>query len=147
MKIATLKNFGAFMSANAGSPKKTPPRDIEYFEIEFLSSGKGTLTLDNKTYTVNDNSISIKKPNQKGFSCFSIKCFFLYLEVEKSSEYYDLLMGLPSFYPCIDPLIYSKIFKDIIKHITSTNSTEDDYITSKLLELFYHLNVDKQKNI
>ena len=148
MKIATIKNFGAFISPNTiNSAKKTPQRDVRYFELEYIYSGQGFITIDGNDFTICDNSIAIKKPRQKAHSCFSIKCFFLYIEVPESSEYYDFLMDLPSNIPVIDPLVYSKIFKDLIKHLTSSNSREDDYINSKLLELFYFLGIDKKKNL
>lgn len=147
MHIATIKGFGLFTSPDyLKINKKTKTRKIKYFEFEYTISAKGCIFLDKKKYEIQNNMVYIKKPGQVANSIVNMKCFYLYLELDQDSEYYDLLINIPTIYQIIDKNKYNVIFESLIKHLTMTNSANDDYINSKLLELFYFLKKDKEQN-
>lgn len=146
MNIANVKNFGIFEKNNYSPYKPTKIRTVKYFEFEYHIKSKGKIFLDGKTYEMHDNILIIKKPNQQVNSCASFKCIFFYLELPDNSEYYKFIYDIPNIYQMINFTSYNSIFQSIFKHLTIAGIENDDYINAKLLELFYYLKKDSQKN-
>lgn len=140
---------GIFDTSSITSRKtRTKERNVKVFEIEYIIDTDGTAIIDNEKYMLFNGSIVFAKPHQKRCSIPSFKCYFIHFTIDENNKYYDLLMNTPSFFQVIDCNIYKNIFQTLINHLSeNSDNTKSDLTYGLMLQLFYFLINDSEKNI
>ncbi|MBQ7335464.1 MAG: helix-turn-helix transcriptional regulator [Clostridia bacterium] len=148
MNICKLTHYGIFDTRRAFAGKKrTTGRVVPEYEIEFFTTATGKAVVNQQTYDIDAGALLCAKPGQVRMSVFDFRCFYLHIQFDGDSPYRTLLDSLPDFYRIIDRAVYGKLFEDLIRHLLSEGyHPESDYVNAKLLELFYYLRRDAQRN-
>ncbi len=148
MKLCRLTNFGIFDTRKSfPGKKKTPERLTPGFEVEFYTDCDGKAIVDGREYEISEGSLLCSKPEQRRSSILGFQCWYLHFQLPEDSPYAAPLNDLPDFYRIIDREIYGFLFESLIHHLLSEGyEEEDDYVNARLLELFYHLRSDAQRN-
>ncbi|MBE5751132.1 MAG: helix-turn-helix transcriptional regulator [Clostridiales bacterium] len=149
MKIGNIIKYGLFNSRKERARFiKTPPRNIEYFEFDYLLScdKDATSYIDNDSRRLSPNMLIVRKPEQVSCSKLHFKCYCLHLQIEKDSPFFETLSALPNYFSFINEHTYKPLFETLFAHIVKTNVLDDWFISAKLLELFYHLDKDARRN-
>ena len=149
MKIGNIIKCGLFNSRKEYAKLvKTAPRDIEYFEFDYLLScdKNATSYIDEQQRRLMPNMLIVRKPQQVSYSKLHFKCYCLHLQLEKDSPLFEKLSALPNYFSFINESAYKPLFESLFAHIIKTNSLNDYFISAKLLELFYYLEKDARRN-
>lgn len=147
MKIGEIVGYGVFdSSVKFPNLKKTKERQTSSFEFEYILSSSATSIINDRQYPLRANTFLLRKPKQICSSILHFKCYFFHLSMRENCEYYDMLLHAPEFLQIIDSEKYKSIMEELILHMQTENDTESDFITAKLLELFYFIRRDSPKN-
>ncbi len=149
MRICNIGDFGVFDTRRAFPGwKKSTGRKVTRYELEFFTSDTGKTTVDGKCYDITSGTVLCARPGQFRASVFDFQCCYLHLTFEdESSPYKALLDEIPNFYQIIDRDAYGRLFEDLLHHLISEGEEADpDYVNAKLLELFFYLRKDAQRN-
>ncbi|MBR2376136.1 MAG: helix-turn-helix transcriptional regulator [Clostridia bacterium] len=145
MYLCTIEFCGHY-DTQCDYPRMGFQRQIKVFEIELLVDGGGSVTLDGQKYKLHENTLLLCKPNQYKQSVFPFKCLFIHLYFEEENEFYHLLKNAPDYYQLIDVMQYRVIFENFINHYYAHQQKDSYFLQSKLLELFYCLKRDAERN-
>ena len=139
---------GIFNTSSITTKKiKTKNRKVNRFELEYILETDGTAIINDVHYKLFNDSIVFAKPNQKRSSIPSFKCFYVHFTIDKNDKYYDLLMKTPNFYQVINSSYYRYIFQTLFNHLSEKKeNTKSDLTYGLMLQLFYSLLLDAQKN-
>lgn len=146
--MAKITDFGIF-DTNRKFPamKQTSERITSEFEIELLLSCTGKAIINDKEYVLSPATVLLCKPGKRRRSILSFRCYYLHFTLSEESPYFELLSSAPEFYRIIDVEVYSGIFSDLLHHLTENeNNIFSDYTFAKMIELFYWLIRDKNRN-
>ncbi|MBE6590014.1 MAG: helix-turn-helix transcriptional regulator [Ruminococcaceae bacterium] len=148
MEICELTEYGIFDTKTAfPGRRRTVARSVTEYEIEFYTAVTGHAVLDGRIYDITPGTLICSKPGETRGSVFDFRCFYIHARFPKASPYREILDSVPNFYRIIDREVYGRIFEDLIRHLFSEGySKESDYVNAKLLELFYYLGKDAQRN-
>ena len=148
MKICELTEYGIFDTKTAfPGRRRTLARKVTEYEIEFYTAVTGHAVLNERVYDIAPGTLICSKPGDVRGSVFDFRCFFIHANFEEESPYRALLDSFPSFYNIIDRENYGRIFEDLIRHLLGEGySPDSNYVNAKLLELFYYLEKDAQRN-
>ena len=148
VEICTIDEYGVFDTKRAFPGwKKSTGRVLTQYELEFFTSDTGRTTVDGKTYDISAGSLLCARPGQVRASVFDFRCCYLHLRFQEDSPYRALLDSVPNFYRIIDHDVYGRIFEELIHHlIASGEARDEDYVNAKLMELFFYLRKDAQRN-
>lgn len=148
MKLCHLTSFGIFDTRKSFPGKKrTPERLTPGFEVEFYTECDGKAIVDGREYEISEGSLLFSKPGQTRSSILGFQCWYLHFQLPEDSPYAGRLNLLPDFYRIIDREEYGFLFETLIHHLLSEGyEEEDDYVNARILELFYRLCRDAQRN-
>lgn len=149
MQIGDIIKYGLFNSRKEKPHiKKTSPRDILYFEFDYLLScdKEAVSYIDGTNCRLSPNMLIVRKPKQTSYSRLHFTCYCLHLQVEKDSPFFQMLSTLPDYFLLVNETVYRPLFETLFAHIIQTNRLDDTFISAKLLELFYHLEKDAKRN-
>ena len=148
MEICELVEYGIFDTKVAFAGKKrTSGRLVKEYEIEFFTSVTGKATVDGKTYDISPGTLLCARPGQVRASIFDFQCCYIHLIFPKDSPYRELLDSVPTLYRIIDRDAYGRLFEELMHHLLGVGYSKDsDFVNAKLLELFYYLRKDAQRN-
>jgi len=148
MEICEIVEFGIFDTKLAFPGKRrTVGREVTEYEIEFFTSVTGRAIVNGRTYEIAPGTLLCARPGEVRGSVFDFQCCYIHLLFPENSPYRDLLDSVPTFYRIIDRDAYGRIFEDLMHHLLGVGYSKDsDYINAKLLELFYYLRKDAQRN-
>lgn len=148
MKIANVVKYGLFDSAFAFPKRKeSAPRVVKSFELEYLLECDGAAHVDERTYKLYPGSVLVRKPGETSYSTLGFKCLYVHVELDEDGEFYPILAAAPTMLRLIDSGLYRSIFAELTDNLARTNGDETNFLTiSKLLELFYRLASDSEKN-
>ncbi len=149
MCICEVRDYGVFDTRRAFPGwKKSSGREVTQYELEFFTSDSGKTTVDGKCYDITSGTVLCAHPGQFRASVFDFQCCYLHLVFEDpNSPYRELLDSIPNFYQIIDRDAYGRLFEDLLHHLISEGERRDsDYVDAKLLELFFYLRKDAQRN-
>lgn len=148
MEICKIDAYGVFDTANVGSGwKKSDGRMLTQYELEFYTSDTGRVSVDGRIYDVTPGALLCACPGQVRAGILDFRCCYLHLSLPDDSPYRALLDSLPTFYRIIDRDTYGRIFEELLHHLLANGEGEhDDYVNAKLLELFYYLRKDAERN-
>lgn len=149
MKICELKSFGVFDTAIALSGKKsTNSRITKYFEIEYYIGATGKAIINGQTIDIAPGTLLCGKPGQIRSSIADFRCYYMHVHFPQESPYREMLEQAPVFFQIIDRGIYEGIFESLTIHLLNEGYDEQsDLINARLLELFYNIRKDSQKNV
>lgn len=150
MKLCDLLEYGIFDTAVAfPGRRRTVAREVTEYEIEFYTAVTGRASVDGKSYDISPGTLLCARPGEIRGSVFDFRCFYIHLSLPEHSPYRELLDSVPTFYRIIDRDAYGRIFEELIHHLLAigdAEATESDFFNAKLLELFYYLRKDAQRN-
>jgi len=148
LDICKIEEYGVFDTSNAFPGwKKSAGRVLTRYEIELYTSDSGRTTLDGRTYDITAGTLLCARPGQVRASIFDFRCCYLHLSFPDPSPYRELLDSVPDFYHIIDRDAYGRLFEDLTKYLIASGEDADaDYVNAKLLELFFYLRKDAQRN-
>ena len=148
MEIANIDEYGVFDTAHAFPGwKKSSGRVLTQYELELYTSDFGEVIVDGTVYDVSAGALLCACPGQVRASVFDFRCRYLHLSLPEHSPYRSLLESLPNFYRIIDRDTYGRIFEELFQHLLAQGEAYDeDYVSAKLLELFYYLRKDAERN-
>ena len=114
MKIGEMHGFGFYDSQKAISSNiKFEDRVIEYYEIEFLLSGTGKISLDGEMCSITPNMLMIARPGQHKYCTFHYKAYYLHIDIHNNFEFKNVLDNSPNFLFFTDSDFYKNFFIDI----------------------------------
>jgi AraC-like DNA-binding protein len=128
---------------------RTVARSVTEYEIEFYTEVTGHASVNGKTYDISPGTLLCARPGETRGSVFDFRCFFIHLTLPDDSPYRELLNLIPTFYRIIDRDAYGRIFEELSHHLLAVggaSAPESDFVNAKLLELFYYLRKDAQRN-
>ena len=150
MKLCELVEFGVFDTAIAfPGRRRTVAREVTEYEIEFYTAVTGRASVDEKNYEIAPGTLLCARPGETRGSVFDFRCYYVHLLFPEDSPYRALLDEIPNFYRIIDRDAYGRIFEELIHHLLAFDggdAAESDFVNAKLLELFYYLRKDAQRN-
>ena len=148
MRLCRLTGYGVFdMGIVFPGVKKTNDRRVEEYEIEYFISTTGKSIVNGREYEISPGTVLCAKPGQIRSSMNGFRCYYLHLAFPEDSPYKAMLDRTPDFYQIIDGAAYGRVFESLISHILAEGYFEEsDFINARLLELFYYLSKDAQKN-
>ena len=148
MEICKIDGYGVFDTAKAYPGwRKSTGRVLSEYELELYTSDSGQVSVDGTVYDVSAGALLCACPGQVRASIFDFRCCYLHLSIEEDSPYAALLKSLPTFYRIIDRDTYARIFEELLHHLLARGESYDtDYVSAKLLELFYYLRKDAERN-
>ncbi len=148
MILGTLSEYGIFDSSVRFPGKaQTQFRKVTEFEIEYFISATGRAVIGDRYIRIRPGTLLIAKPGQIRRSILPFSCFYFHIALVPGSEYYEMLMNTPDFYPIIDNNVYRPIFESLVKHLLDVGYAPDsDFINAKILEIFYYLFRDADCN-
>lgn len=148
MEICTIDEYGVFDTKRAFPGwKKSSGRVLTQYELEFFTSDSGRTTVDGTTYDISAGTLLCARPGQTRASIFDFRCCYLHLRLPEDSPYRALLDSVPNFYSIIDRDTYGRIFEELLHHLIGEGERRDsDYVNAKLMELFFYLRKDAQRN-
>ncbi|MBQ9773462.1 MAG: helix-turn-helix transcriptional regulator [Clostridia bacterium] len=148
MEICRICEYGVFDTRHAFPGwKRSSGRVVQRYELEFFTSDTGKTTVDGKSYDITSGSFLCARPGQVRASVFDFRCCYLHLELDEASPYRALLDSIPNFYQIIDCDAYGRLFEELLHHLIGEGERRDsDYVNAKLLELFFYLRKDAQRN-
>jgi len=148
MKIGKVMNFGIWDSKIA-HPYATASEDrpVNFFEIEYMISGNGSVILDGLKNSDLPNCFLIAKPGQKKHSEFHYKTYYIHIDVDPSIPYYNVLTNAPNFFRIIDHKSYARIMSSLISILFDGGGDTDSLqFNAKFYELLYHVQKDSCTN-
>ncbi len=148
MKLCNVTEYGIFNTDFAFPGKKRSEGRVLYdFQIEYFISCTGKAYINDDVYPLEPGNLLCSKPGQVRRSEFGFRCYYVHFTLPEDSPYRERLMNTPDFYRIVDPHIYGRIFEDLISHlILDGYDPESDLLNAKLLELFYYLDRDAERN-
>ena len=150
MELGKIDRFGMYDSKEYyPSTKVTQPRPVVAFELEFIKDcDKDSIAyINGKAYHLTPSTILVRKPEQTCNTRLHFKAYFIHLRIEKESPLYAELSRLPNYFPFINGATYQSLFEEYIKHNARNGENVNDFFSAaKLLEIFYHLQKDSQRN-
>ena len=148
MEICTIDEYGVFDTKRAFPGwKKSAGRVLTQYELEFFTSDTGRTTVDGKSYDISAGTLLCARPGQVRASIFDFRCCYLHLSFAADSPYRAVLDSLPNFYCIIDRDVYGRVFEELLHHLIAQGDARDeDYVNAKLMELFFYLRKDAQRN-
>lgn len=150
MRLCELSDYGIFDTAVVfPGRRRTVARAVTEYEIEFYTSVTGRAIVDGKSYDIAPGTLLCARPGETRGSVFDFRCFYLHFSLPKDSPYRALLDSAPTLYCIIDREAYGRIFEELIHHLLAVGereAAESDFVNAKLLELFYYLRKDAQRN-
>lgn len=148
MRICELTGYGFFDTKVAFPGKKrTWGRTVIDYELEFYMFATGKAILNEQTYDIAPGTLLCARPGDRRASLFDYRCCYLHIRLEPDSPYRALLDGLPHLFRIINREVYGRLFEELTHHLLDVGyHSESDYINAKLLELFYYLRKDAQRN-
>ncbi len=147
-EICELVGYGVFDTKTAFVGKKrTGGRLVTEYEVEFFTSVTGKAIVDGRTYDIAPGTLLCAKPGEVRASIFDFQCCHIHFTLPKDSPYRELMDSVPTFYRIIDREAYGRLFEDLMHHLLGVGYSKDsDFVNAKLLELFYYLRKDAQRN-
>lgn len=148
MDIGSVLKLGLFDTAECfPGMKKTPLRTVKKYELEYIISSEGSTTLDGVTYRLSPGAFICAKPGQTRNSLFGFRCYYLHMDAAPGSRYEGILQAAPDCFRLIDTERYRRIFEDLLWHeMRHPGDFGSDFVTAKLLELFYYMEHDTPRN-
>mgnify|MGYP004649769187 CR=1 FL=1 len=120
-------------------------RTLQNFEIEYYTSYNGKTMVDGKKLHLGSQSIFLGKPNQCRSGSPNFSCYFIHLEINPESKYYQQLMNCPNAYSFISKSKYFPVF-ETMHYYRSVKllSLDEDVFYAKVLELLFYLSEDSK---
>lgn len=147
MALGKIIKYGVFDSAAVfPSVKKTEERKVEYFEFEYIISSDATSVINDARYALKPNTFLLRKPGQRCSSYLHFKCCFFHFRFDEPCAYTDLLKKAPNYFQLIDSERYKNIFQDLVLFLQTGGDENCDFVTAKLMELFFYIGRDCVKN-
>lgn len=149
MKLCNLIKYGLF-NTNTTFPgkKQTAERDVDCFEIEYFLSTTGKAIINGRSYEIAPGTLLCAKPGQKRMSVLGFQCYFLHIRFSEDSPYQKMLEQTPDYFQIVDSDAYGRLFESLVVHLLGEGyNPESDFVNARLLELFYYLRKDTQKNL
>ncbi len=148
MRICELTGYGIFDTKVAFPEKRrTWGRTVTEYELEFYTFVTGKAILNGQTYDIAPGTLLCARPGDRRASLFDYRCCYLHLTLDADSPYHTLLESVPTFFRIINREVYGRLFEDLMHHLLDVGYQPDsDYVNAKLLELFYDLKKDAQRN-
>ena len=148
MEICELLDYGVFDTKTAfPGRRRTLARDVTEYELVYYTEVTGHTAIGGRVYDITPGTLICARPGEVRGSVFDFRCFYLHIKFPKGSPYRELLDSVPNFYRIIDREIYGRIFEELIRHLLAEGySATSDYVNAKLLELFYYMRKDAQRN-
>ncbi len=139
MKLPTIINCGYF--SKPATHIKTPPRVVEYFEIEVCTDDGGVTFIDDREIKLQKNRVFVAKPDCVRHTILPLKTIFLRFSCEGELE--EIIRKIPDtfFASHIDAII--DILTEIIL-LTEEKVQNKILIGSKFLSLIDYLVRDSQ---
>jgi AraC-like DNA-binding protein len=151
MQVGKILYYGLYDSQKMlGGVKVSPVRKTSVFELDYIlsCSDNATSYIQGKSCKLTPNMLVLRKPNQTSNSKLHFKCYFIHFQVDSDSPIYNELFSMPEYFTFINDKVYQPLFESIFKHLVQNHDNETDYfISSKLLELIYHLQKDQKHNL
>ncbi len=148
MKICNITEYGIFNTDfSFPGKKRSESRILNEFQIEYFISCTGKAYINDAVYPLEPGNILCSKPGQARKSDFGFRCYYIHFTFPEGSVYGEKLAKTPDFYRIVDSHVYGRIFEDMIGHlILDGYDPESDLLNAKLLELFYYLDRDAERN-
>mgnify|MGYP005751250287 CR=1 FL=1 len=143
-----LREFGIFDTKSAfPREKRTKERTVKEFEIEFFLECTGKAIVDGKEYELTPETLLVCHAGQKRSSILHFKCYYLHFTLDEKCKYFPLLGNTPVMFRLINAKAYAEVFSSLFAHIAvSEQNIKSDYSLAKLLELFYRIAEDSERN-
>lgn len=140
MKHIKTVSCGVFDSAVSFQGRtKTEQRVTERFELEYIISADGAAIVNGTRYDLKAGTLLIIKPNTFRQSILHFKCYYMHLEIDEKSEFYQTLVSAPDCMRVTDKPKYQSLFEEFITHVITGENSDDWFSLSKLYELFYRI--------
>ena len=148
MEICELVDFGIFdTKVMFPGRRRTVGRTVTEYELEFYTSVTGSAIVNDRTYDITPGTLLCARPGDVRGSIFDFRCCYIHIVFPMDSPYQELLDSIPTLYRIIDRDAYGRLFEDLTHHLLGVGYQRDsDYVNAKLLELFYYLRKDAQRN-
>ena len=147
LALGEIVRFGIFDTAvKYPHGYKTPPRKTKVCELEYYISCDGKAFIDDEEFVLGEGSVLFGKAGQTRHSLTHFKCYYLHIDIT-DCEFRGTLENAPDYYRIIDEEVYGGIFESLVLHLLSYGYNKDsNFVKAKLLELYYHLEKDAEKN-
>lgn len=148
MEICELTDYGIFdTKVKYPSRRRTLGREVTEYEIEFYTSVTGSASVNGRSFEIAPGTLLCARPGEVRGSVFDFQCFYIHFTLKENSPYRELFDSVPTFYCIIDREAYGRVFEDLMHHLLGVGyNKESDFVNAKLLELFYYLRKDAQRN-
>lgn len=129
--------------------KQTFLRQLSEYELELVVDGDGETRINGKAYRLTPGMFICARPGETRISRIDkFRCYFIHCSLPTDSPYLDVLHAAPNVFRLIDAERYRAIFEDLIHHdLGHPEGADPDYLTAKMLELFYFIRRDTPRNL
>ena len=125
-EIFDIKKLDYYISKNVYSMRQTPPRTVEYYEIELYTTSGNISVINDIKYSQNIGNILIAKPGDLRYTIDMFECYCVhYLCIDP--EITKALNGLPPVFHSYNTERLTQIFKNMLS-AQNSNSLSKKFI-------------------
>lgn len=132
--VFTVYRSDYYISKEIYQKKRTPPRILSCYELEFYTTSGNTSIINDTKYPQEENNILVACPGDIRYSIDSFECYCVHFSCEVE-EVATALTQLPNVFNCPNTEQILSLFKIISATYSSKSNGNDLFLQAKILEL------------